>query len=192
MSMFESALVEEAAFFIDKEVAAYILLAFDRENCEVPEEIQALLDNGQFTARAHLGTLPNGYVGGKDGNWAVDVQEVAEDMIYYASCFTGGIKSLFPERVLPGGVPIDDSVSNTFIVYIPCKRQPACSRRPMSSQSSCWRSSRQFSPTTTSSCPLISIDGPTLSPLKGPIFPNTKTQKRRKHHGGKHEVYPHP
>lgn len=79
MSMREYPVYEPAAFLIDEELAAYINLSLDKKNNNVPEEIENLLKDGSFAAKAKKNELPCGY----------SECEPFEDKIVKASNFTG-------------------------------------------------------------------------------------------------------
>lgn len=106
-----------AAFLIDEEVTAYVLLSEDRANNEIPEEIKACFIDGTFAAKAKTDTLPCGY---SDVSTA---QEVLSKVTCYFSSFMGEIISLFPER---SKTPIERSCNSgdDFIAYIPCNKEP--------------------------------------------------------------------
>lgn len=53
--------MKDVGFYVDHEVAAYIMLAADQATGEVPNEISALLEDGAFAVRAKEGALPCDY-----------------------------------------------------------------------------------------------------------------------------------
>lgn len=58
MSMHTYPLCSDLCFVVDEHVAPYLVLAHDKQNNQVPSEIQALLDAGTFH-RAAASTYPN-------------------------------------------------------------------------------------------------------------------------------------
>lgn len=115
MSMCSSPLVD-TGFYINAEVAAYILLPVDRESGSVPSEIKKLLEDGSFAAMAKAGTLPCEY---SDISMA---QECIEDLTSYCSGgFDGEIDTLFPERT---ATPIEENLGDDdYLLYIPAARE---------------------------------------------------------------------
>ena len=115
MSMCSSPLVD-TGFYINAEVAAYILLSVDRESGSVPSEIKKLLEDGSFAAMAKAGTLPCEY---SDISMA---QECIEDLTTYRSGgFDGEIDTLFPERAT---TPIEENLGDDdYLLYIPAARE---------------------------------------------------------------------
>lgn len=112
MSMQSYPMVEDAAFLLDSEVAAYIALASDRIGNTVPNSI-AVLSPSEFAKAALDGSLPEDY-------YDLDWLEMIEGCCY-ASNFEGEITTLFPEKAVAS---FEKKYSNDLIRYIPAAHVP--------------------------------------------------------------------
>lgn len=111
--------LNDTGFLITSETAAWINLAYDRENETVPPEIQELSDQGLFESAARDGS---GILSELDYGSVELAQECLEDMTVYCSEFTGQAKSL----ELPEGNPFQEETEyeGESLCYIPVKRAP--------------------------------------------------------------------
>ena len=110
MSMRDYPMVEDAAFLLDAEIAAYVALASDRaDNC-VPDSVAALSPS-EFAKAARDGSLPEDYY---DLDWLEDVEDGC-----FASAFDGEITTLYPEKAVN---PIEECYSDDMIRFIPAAR----------------------------------------------------------------------
>lgn len=105
-------LVQDAAFLLDEEVAAYCALASDRANNSIPEDIAALSPS-EFARAARDGSLPKEYY---DLDWLEGIEGHC-----YASSFDGEINTIFPEKAM---TPIVGNYSDDLIHYILAARAP--------------------------------------------------------------------
>ena len=110
MSVNTYPVVQEAAFLIDAEVAAYITLALDKKGNSVPDAIAALSQD-EFREMARAGTLPEDYV---DVEIAENINEVC-----FVSSFDGEITTLFSEKTAN---PISETCEDDYWHYIPSQR----------------------------------------------------------------------
>lgn len=105
----------DTGFYVDGEVAAYILLATDQTTGIVPGEITELLDDGSFVTAAKAGALPCDYTS------VPDAHECIEDISCYASEFDGEVLTLFPERTAS---PIEEALGgDDYLVYVPAAKE---------------------------------------------------------------------
>lgn len=107
--------INTTGFFIDAEAAAYIYLSLDRNDGSVPAEIQALLDDGTFAAKAKAGDFPCGY---SDQSMIGDLL----DDICFCSSYAGEVKTVFPEKTA-SPIEITD-YENEYIALIEADRSP--------------------------------------------------------------------
>ena len=84
--------MKDVGFYVDHEVAAYIMLAAGQATEEVPNEISALLEDGTFATRAKEGTLPCDYSNPSEA------YEWTDNLTTWANEFDGEVSTLFPER----------------------------------------------------------------------------------------------
>lgn len=106
----------DAAFLIDPETAAYVILAYDQKGGEVPDEIRQILDDKAFATKTKEGSLPCGY------SCPSDAEELLDNTcVRFTSSFTGELNTLFPERANEtlGESHYDDD----YIVYILAERK---------------------------------------------------------------------
>ena len=110
MSMREYPIMLDAAFILDKEIAAYITFSMDKkENC-VPDAIAALSQK-EFEEMARDEALPEYY---GDEELALSLLDVC-----FVTNFDGVVTTLFPERAKN---PIDETYSEGSLYYIPADR----------------------------------------------------------------------
>ena len=108
--------MNDVGFYVDHEVAAYILLAADQAAGEVPCEIATLLENGTFAARAKKGNLPCKY---SIPSVAYEYYDYEGTIFTWANQFDGKVSTLFPERAK---FPIKKTLSDTPLVYVPAAK----------------------------------------------------------------------
>lgn len=111
MSTNTYSMVQDAAFLIDEEVAAYIALARDKKQNCVPVTI-ASLSQKDFGEMARAMTLPEEDY--KDVETAQYLSSVC-----FVSGFDGELTTLFPEKAKD---PINEKCEDDFIHYIPAQR----------------------------------------------------------------------
>lgn len=105
----------DTAFFIDPETASYVILAYDQQFGEVPDEIRQILGDGTFATKAKEGSLPCGY------SCPSDAEELLDNTcVRFASSFTGDVNTLFPERA---NEPLAETYDDDYIVYILAERK---------------------------------------------------------------------
>lgn len=107
--------INTTGFLIDAEVAAYIYLCLDIKDGDVPAEIQAVVNDGTFAAKAKTGTLPCDY-----SDIPIAVDTLSTD-VCFCNEFTGEIEFLFPEKVVS---PIDINYENDHIIFFEIARKP--------------------------------------------------------------------
>lgn len=107
--------INTTGFLLDAEVVAYICLSWARSEDDIPEEIQALLDDGTFAAKAKAGVLPCNY---SDVSVADELSD--EDTFCFCSEFAGEIKTLFPEKAKS---PIDEDYDDDYIAIFEVARE---------------------------------------------------------------------
>lgn len=102
----------DTGFYIDGEVAAYIMLASDQAAGCVPEEITKLQEDGSFATVAKTGGLPSDYC---------DISVVSEciEEISYVTSFDGEISTLNLDR---GDSAIELSFGDDGLAYIPAAK----------------------------------------------------------------------
>lgn len=108
--------MNDVGFYVDHEVAAYILLAADQAAGEVPCEIATLLEDGTFAARAKKGNLPCKY---SIPSVAYEYYDYEGTIFTWANQFDGKVSTLFPERAK---FPIKKTLSDTPLVYVPAAK----------------------------------------------------------------------
>lgn len=125
--------LEATGFYIDKYLAAYVHLSFDKTQDSVPKKIQEIIDNGQFDEMAKAGTLPLEFEYNDIGA-AADILYPDDDndpnQPYYDGTFSGFIRSALPEKTRN---PIDaeiDEVDDDGILFIPAKKEPDLFKAP--------------------------------------------------------------
>ena len=111
MSMNTYPMVQEAAFIIDEEVAAYIALAQDKKKNCLPISIAAFSQE-EFLESARNRTLPDDY-----GD--VEIAETLSDVCRVSS-FDGELTTLFPEKTQN---PISECCEDDFFYFIPSKSE---------------------------------------------------------------------
>lgn len=107
----------DAAFLIDEEVAAYIILNDDRKNGKVPEAIEETLANNTFVSLARKAELPDG----EYANVSL-VYEFLDSCPYGDVCcaeFSGEAISLQPQSCAH---LILREYQDDFIAYLPAAR----------------------------------------------------------------------
>lgn len=109
--------MNDVGFYVDHEVAAYILLAADQAAGEVPCEIATLLEDGTFAARAKKGNLPCDY---SIPSVAYECYDCADPVVTWANEFDGEVSTLFPERAKS---PIEETLSDEPLVYVPAAKE---------------------------------------------------------------------
>ena len=109
--------MNDVGFYVDHEVAAYILLAADQAAGEVPCEIATLLEDGTFAARAKKGNLPCDY---SIPSVAYECYDCADPVVTWANDFDGEVSTLFPERAKS---PIEETLSDEPLVYVPAAKE---------------------------------------------------------------------
>lgn len=109
--------MNDVGFYVDHEVAAYILLAADQATGEVPCEIATLLEDGTFAARAKKGNLPCDY---SIPSVAYECYDGADTVVTWANEFDGEVSTLFPERAKS---PIEETLSDESLVYVPSAKE---------------------------------------------------------------------
>lgn len=105
-------IIEEIAFLIDKETAAYTHLAQDKADGTIPSEIQNALNDGTFAAKIKDDNLWDMYCD------ITIAQEILE--CRYCSGFEGEINSIFPEKSVHA---ISQTLSDEWIVFIPSTKK---------------------------------------------------------------------
>lgn len=105
--------MKDVGFYVDHEVAAYILLATDQAKNIVPEEIAELLDAGTFATQAKKGTLPCDY------QCTFEAWNCFEGACY-ASSFDGEVSTLLSERAVS---PIEETFDDDVLAYIPAAKE---------------------------------------------------------------------
>ena len=118
MSMQTYGLYAPAAFLVDPEASAYIILSSREIDSSVPENINSLLKSGQFRDLARGGKLPEDF---SDPSAAKDKLDCLSIESFYCSEFDGNATSCFPENTQ---APLDVDYNDDYLVYIPCSRQP--------------------------------------------------------------------
>lgn len=108
--------MNDVGFYVDHEVAAYILLAADRTTDAIPCKIATLLENGTFAARAKKGNLPCKY---SVPSVAYEYYDYEGTIFTWANEFDGKVSTLFPERAK---FPIKKTLSDTPLVYVPAAK----------------------------------------------------------------------
>lgn len=109
--------MNDVGFYVDHEVAAYILLAADQAAGEVPCEIATLLEDGTFAARAKKGNLPCDY---SIPSVAYECYDCADPVVTWANEFDGEVSTLFPERAKS---PLEETLSDEPLVYVPAAKE---------------------------------------------------------------------
>ena len=109
--------MNDVGFYVDHEVAAYILLAADQAAGEVPCEIATLLEDGTFAARAKKGNLPCDY---SIPSVAYECYDCADPVVTWANEFDGEVSTLFPERAKS---LIEETLSDEPLVYVPAAKE---------------------------------------------------------------------
>ena len=109
--------MNDVGFYVDHEVAAYILLAADQAAGEVPCEIATLLEDGTFAAQAKKGNLPCDY---SIPSVAYECYDCADPVVTWANEFDGEVSTLFPERAKS---PIEETLSDEPLVYVPAAKE---------------------------------------------------------------------
>ena len=105
--------MKDVGFYVDHEVAAYIMLAAGQATEEVPNEISALLEDGTFATWAKEGTLPCDYSNPSEA------YEWTDNLTTWANEFDGEVSTLFPERT---NAPIEETLSDEPLVYVPAAK----------------------------------------------------------------------
>lgn len=103
--------------YIDEYAAAYIRLSVDKATDEIPPEIEELVEDGTFDARARLSDLPYGYS---------DIVEALECLPDDACCLSGldgHIGTLFPEKAITH-FDFEFEADADDVLYIPAEREP--------------------------------------------------------------------
>lgn len=118
MSMNTYGLYAPAAFLVDPEASAYIILSSRRKDADVPENIEALLESGQFRDLARSGKLPDDF---SDPGAAKDEMDSLNIENCYCSEFDGTATSCFSEKAQ---APLDVNYEDDYLVYITCSQEP--------------------------------------------------------------------
>lgn len=113
MSMNTYPFVERAAFYIDAEVVAHIILRDLQKNGNMSETLKFIVDSGKFDAMAKGSMLP---IDMYDSAQVVDILQHADvnDMCY-ANDFDGEVNSAFPSKTEH---PIEASLNNEYLVVL--------------------------------------------------------------------------
>lgn len=109
--------LDQVGFLVDVYAGAYVILAWDKENKCVPDEITKLVDSGKFDELARAGTLPEGY---SDIDAAM---ECVDKVGYAASGFSGTVRTLFPGKT-PSPIEKACEPDVDDPVYIPAGKKP--------------------------------------------------------------------
>lgn len=107
-----------AAFLVDPEASAYIILSSRRKRSSVPKSVKDLLKSGQFRDLARTGQLPEDF---SDPSAAKDELDNLDVENIYCSEFEGSAASCFPENTQ---APLSVDYEDDYLVYIPCSREP--------------------------------------------------------------------
>lgn len=118
MSMNTYPFVERAAFYIDAEVVAHIILRDLQKNGNMSETLKFIVDSGKFDAMAKGSMLP---IDMYDSAQVVDILQHADvnDMCY-ANDFDGEVNSAFPSKTAH---PIEANLSNEYLVVLVTDRE---------------------------------------------------------------------
>lgn len=118
MSMNTYPFVERAAFYIDAEVVAHIILGDLQKNGNMSETLKFIVDSGKFDAMAKGSMLP---IDMYDSAQVVDILQHADvnDMCY-ANDFDGEVNSAFPSKTAH---PIEANLSNEYLVVLVTDRE---------------------------------------------------------------------
>lgn len=113
MSMNSYPFVERAAFYIDAEVAAHIIMRDLQKNGNMSETLKFIVDSGKFDAMAKGSMLP---IDMYDSAQVVDILQHADvNNMCYANDFEGEVNSAFPSKTER---PIEANLSNEYLVVL--------------------------------------------------------------------------
>lgn len=108
--------LNDVGLVIDDEAAAYINLSNSRNlKQKLPEEIQKIIDNGEFEKLARTGQLPCDY------HNLSDVHDIIESFSCYCSEFNGSVSSFLPDKT---NEPMDQSYDDDMLLYVPLSKAP--------------------------------------------------------------------
>lgn len=113
MSMNTYPFVERAAFYVDAEVAAHIIMHDLKKNGNMSETLKFIVDSGKFDAMAKGSMLP---IDMYDLAQVVDILQDADiDNMCYANEFDGEVNSAFPSKTEH---PIEANLNDEYVVFL--------------------------------------------------------------------------